>query len=108
MGLNFTQMITVRAEDGQVIADMLEAWDDLQAGLDIMGYMGTRVLADRADPGRFVIIAEFASVDARVSAADEAAKNNNREETQEWARRLAEYVQGEPEYQHYDELYRTG
>jgi hypothetical protein len=55
-----------------------------------------------------VIIAEFASVDARVSAADEAAKNNNREETQEWARRLAEYVQGEPEYQHYDELYRTG
>ena len=108
MGLNYAQTITVRAEDGQVIADMLEAWDDLQAGLDIMGYMGTRVLADRSDPGRFVIIADFASVDPKVSAAEEAAKNNDREETQEWARRLAEYVQGEPEYHDYNEIYRTG
>ena len=39
--------------------------------------------------------------------ADEATRNNERPETQAWAARLRELVDGEPEYRHYDELYRT-
>ena len=73
-----------------------------------MGYMGTRLLADRETPGRYVILAEFGVVDPDVSAADEAQRNNERPETQEWLERLRAVIDGEPEYHHYDELYRTG
>ena len=54
-----------------------------------MGYMGTRLYADREDPGRFLIVADFGVVDPDVSAAEEAARNNDRPETQERARRDA-------------------
>jgi hypothetical protein len=42
-----------------------------------------------------------------VSAAEEALRNNERPETQAFAARLREVIDGEPEYRHYDELYRT-
>ncbi len=35
-------------------------------------------------------------------------RNNERPETEEWARRLLEVIDGEPVYRHYDEPYRTG
>ncbi len=54
-----------------------------------------------------MIIADFGVVDPDVSAADEAARNNERPETQATAARMRELVDGEPEYHHYDELYRT-
>ena len=72
-----------------------------------MGYMGTRILADRENPGQYVIIADFGVVDPNVSAADEAARNNERPETQAWAARLLAIIDGEPEYHHFDEIYRT-
>ena len=40
--------------------------------------------------------------------ADEAVRNNDRPETQEWSRRLLAVIDGEPVYTHYDEWYRTG
>ena len=107
MNRNFSQMITVRSEDLPRIVALLEEWDFNQASGDIMGYMGTRVLADREDHGRYVIIADFGVVDPDVSAADEAARNNLRPETQEWVKRMREVIQGEPEYHDYDEVYRT-
>ena len=107
MNRNFSQMISVRCDDAAPILEMLAEWDLKQATADIMGYMGTRVLADRDDPGRFVIIADFGVIDPDVSAAEEAARNNERPETQAFAARLREMVDGEPEYRHYDELYRT-
>ena len=58
------------------------------------------------DPGQYVIIADFGVVDPNVSAADEAARNNERPETQAYAARLSELV-GEVAFHHYDELYRT-
>jgi hypothetical protein len=73
-----------------------------------MGYMGSHVLSDRENPGVYMIVAEFGVVDPDVSAAEEAMKNNEREQTQLWARMLAEIIEGEPEYHHYDEIYRTG
>jgi hypothetical protein len=107
MNLNFSQTIAVRCADPTPIIEMLIEWDRNQATSDIMGYMGTRVHADRENPGRYVIIADFGVVDPDVSAADEAARNNERPETQAFAARLLEVIDGEPEYHHYDELYRT-
>ena len=106
--MNFTQTITVRTEHPEILVEQAAAWDAMQAEADIMGYMGSHVLADRDDPGRYIIVAEFAPIDPEVPAAEEAARNNDRPETQEWAEKLLAVVDGEPTWGHYDELYRTG
>lgn len=107
MNQNFSQTIAVRCDDPVPIIQLLEQWDLDQASTDIMGYMGTRLLADREHPGQYLIVADFGIVDPDVPAADEAGRNNERPETQAWAARLLEVVDGAPEYAHYDELYRT-
>ncbi len=107
MNQNFSQTIAVRCSDPAPLIESLEQWDLNQATSDIMGYMGTRVLADRENPGCYLVIADFGVIDPDVSAADEAARNNDRPETQAWAAHLLEIVDGQPEYHHYDELYRT-
>ncbi len=107
MNRNFSQTITVRCDDPAELIEMLAQWDLKQATTDIMGYMGSRLLADRENPGHYVIIADFGVVDPDVSAADEAQRNNDRPETQAWAARLLEVIEGAPDYHHYDELYRT-
>jgi hypothetical protein len=104
---NFTQTITVRCQDPTPIVEMLTQWDLEQAMGDIMGYMGTRLLADRDNPGHYVIVADFGVIDPDVTAAEEAALNNERPETQVFAARLHDVVDGEPIYHHFDELYRT-
>jgi hypothetical protein len=104
---NFCQTITVRCADPAPIVALLEEWDLNQATSDIMGYMGTRLLADREVAGQYVIIADFGVVDPNVSAADEATRNNERPETEAWAARLLAVIGGEPEYHHFDEIYRT-
>jgi hypothetical protein len=104
---NFSQTITVRCDDPATIIDMLAQWDFNQSQSDIMGYMGTRLLADRENPGHYVFVVDFGVIDPDVSAAEEAERNNARPETQAFAARLREVVDGEPEYHHYDELYRT-
>ena len=105
---NFTQTVTVHCSDVDALVALLTEWDELQARADVMGYAGTRILADRATPGVFVIEADFGVVDPDVSAYEEALRNNERPQTQEWARRLRELTAAEPEYRHYDEVYRTG
>jgi len=107
MNRNFSQTISVRCDDPAMLVEMLEQWDLKQATADIMGYMGSRLLADRENAGHYVIIADFGVVDPDVSAADEAHRNNERPETKAWAARLLEVIEGPPEYHHYDELYRT-
>ena len=106
--MNFTQIISVHSNDPDAIVQLLTDWDRAQAQADVMGYIGTHVLADRDDPGHYLIIAEFAAVDPDVSAAEEAARNNERPETQASAKKLREVIEGEPVYTHFDELYRTG
>jgi hypothetical protein len=104
---NFSQTITVRCADPAPLVELLAQWDLDQATSDIMGYMGTRLLADRGNPGCYLVIADFGVIDPDVSAADEATRNNARPETQAWAARLLEVIEGRPEYSHFDELYRT-
>ena len=107
MNRNFSQTITVRCDNPEILIEMLVQWDLGQATSDIMGYMGTRLMADREHPGQYVFIADFGVIDPDVSAADEALRNNERPETQAFAARLLEVIDGAPEYRHYDELYRT-
>ena len=89
------------------IIELIAEWDLNQATGDIMGYMGSRILADRENVGQYVIIADFGVVDPNVSAADEAARNNLRPETLEWGARMREVIDGEPEFRDFDEVYRT-
>lgn len=108
MNRNFSQTITVRTSEPEALVELMVEWDRDQVTADIMGYMGTRILADRDHPGQYVIIADFGIIDPDVSAREEAERNNERPETQRWAQRLLELVEGTPEYHHFDELYRTG
>jgi hypothetical protein len=108
VNIKFTQTIAVRCDDPEIIVDMAREWDLMQAEQDVMGYLGSHVLADRDDPGRYLLVAEFGQVDPDVPAIEEAQRNNERPETQEFARRLRTVVDGEPIYNNYDELYRTG
>jgi hypothetical protein len=107
MNRNFTQVIAVRCSEPDKLIEVLQQWDRDQSQADIMGYMGLRLLADRDHPGEYLIMADFGVVDPDVSAADEAARNNERPETQETARRLRALLDEEPVYRHYDWLYRT-
>jgi hypothetical protein len=107
VNLNFSQTITMYCDDPAPIIELLKEWDRNQASADIMGYMGIRLLADREEPRRYVMIADFGVVDPDVPAADEAQRNNERPETQASAERMRELIDGEPEWHHYDELYRT-
>src|SRR5262245_2420234 len=99
--------MTVRCSDRAKLLELARAWDVQQARADIMGYMGGRVLADRNDPSRYVIVADFAMIDPDVSAADEALRNNERPETQESSTLLREILDDEIEFPDYDEIYRT-
>ena len=107
MNKNLSQTIAVRCDDPAPIIELLEQWDLDQASTDIMGYMGTRLLGDRENPGEYLIVADFGVVDPDVSAADEAARNNERPETKAWAARLLDLIEDQPRYCHYDEFYRT-
>jgi len=107
---NFTQTIAVRCSDPdrfEKLVEILRQWDRDQATADIMGYMGLRILADRDDPGRYLIVADFGVVDPDVPAADEAARNNERPETQATAAAMRAVLDEDPVYRHYDWEYLT-
>jgi hypothetical protein len=107
---NFTQTIAVRCSDPDRFAKLIEIlrqWDRDQANADIMGYMGLRIMSDRDDPGRYLIVADFGVVDPDVSAADEAARNNERPETQATAAAMRAVLDDDPVYKHYDWEYLT-
>jgi len=106
--MRFTQGIRVQCSDPDSLMALLADWDLGQSKSEIMGYIGTKLLADRDRPGDYMILAEFAEVDGDLTAAEEAQRNNQREATERWAERLRALVDGEPDWIHFDELYHTG
>lgn len=104
----FEQGIWLKCSDPAALVQLLAAWDTDQAATHVMGYIGTRLLADRDKPGSYLILAEFAEADGDLTAAEEAERNNQREETDRWAQKLRALADGELSWTHYDELYRTG
>ena len=110
MNRNFSQIISLRCSDPakvERLVEVLRDWDRHQANADIMGYMGLRLLADRDHPHEYLIIADFGVVDPDVPAADEAARNNDRPETQATAEAIRALLDDDPEYRHYDWEYLT-
>ena len=110
MNRNFTQTIEVRCSDPDRFAQLVEIlrqWDRDQANADIMGYMGLRILSDRSDPDRYLIVADFGVVDPDVSAADEAARNNERPETQATAAKMRAVLDEDAIFHDYDWEYLT-
>lgn len=106
--MRFTQGIRVRCADGKAIAQLLQEYDKNQSSLNIMGFIGARLYADRDTPGQFLIMADFSEVDGTLTAEEEAKSNNQRNETEGWYAKLLELIDGEPEWIHYDLLYHTG
>ena len=105
--VNFTQTVTVKVDDVDALLALVEQWDDLHASMDVVGYMGARLLADLDDPGQYMLVANFAQVEPGVSAREEAEKNNDRPETNAWAEALLSITREPPTYAHYDELYTS-
>jgi hypothetical protein len=103
----FSQTITFRSDQPETLVALAQEWDALQASQDIMGYVGVRILADRDNPGRYVMIADFGVVDPDITPAQEAFINNERPQTQTFAERFRAVSIGEPEWHHYDEIYST-
>jgi hypothetical protein len=107
LNLNFTQTVTFRSDQRDTLIALARQWDALQASQEVMGFMEVRILADRDDPGRYVMVVDFGVVDPDLTAAQEAFINNERPQTQEFAERFRQVSIGEPEWHHYDEIYRT-
>jgi len=103
----FTQTISFRSDHPESLVAIAKEWDALQASQDVMGFMEVRLLADRDEPGRYVLVNDFGVVTPELSAAQEAFLNNERQQTQEFAERINALVEGDVEWHHYDELYRT-
>ena len=107
MNRNFSQTITVHCPEPAKLIELIAQWDDDHAAGDITSYMGTRVLADRAHLGRYMIIVDFGLIDPDVSAAEEAARHNELPTTKAMAAATTAIMDGVPEYHDYDEVYRT-
>ena len=90
--MKFTQHIIVYASDEEALRDLL-----LEDGAPPPGLLGLRLHRFRDKPGRYMIQADFDSWDS-------AATNNERPETQAWAARLLELVDGDPKYEDLDVL----
>lgn len=94
--MRFSQHIVVYASNETELTDLVRAWQEGDAA-DTPGLLGGRVLAFRDKPGRYVIQADFESW-------EDAERNNERPETQSWAARLAEVIDGEPKYENLNVL----
>jgi len=96
----FTQTMTIRTKDVDGLRSLMEGWHNEQHGV-APGYQGSRLLVDRSDNARVVIEVDFSSV-------EEAQRNNDRAETQQWADKLRAVANGEPDYQDFDVAFTTG
>ncbi|HEX9856701.1 MAG TPA: hypothetical protein VGC47_15425 [Acidimicrobiia bacterium] len=94
--MKFTQHVIVNVPDEEAMTALMKEWEDEEAS-DAPGFLGGRILKFREKPGRYVIQADFDSWEA-------AEQNNERPETQRWAARLAEIIEGEPKYENLDVL----
>ncbi len=94
--MRFVQTITVRTTDEKALAELMTDWHEAEAGR-APGYHGSRLLADRDNPGTYMVVVDF-------SSADEAQRNNDRPETQQWGEQLAALIESDPVFANFDEI----
>lgn len=92
--MKFSQHIVVNAVDEDALLNLVrEDSANLPPGL-----IALRLLRFRDQPGRYAVQADF---DSR----DSAEKSNERPETQAWAKRLREMIEGDPKYENLDVVF---
>ena len=105
--VDFSQIISVRTDHPERAGGAAEEWDDLQSTVDVMGYTGRHVLADRDDPGRYLVVAEFASVDPDVPGRRGGAAQQRSPRDPGVGAQPHRARHQEPVFTDYDEIYRT-
>ncbi len=98
--MHFVQTIAVRSSDADAMKALLAEWHEAEAGV-APGYLGSRLLANREDPGQYLLVVDFESHAA-------AEKNNDRPETQQWAVKFNALLDGDATFGNYDEVQRVG
>lgn len=104
----FTQVIRMKTSKIDDFLQLRREYDADRASAEVMGFLGARVLASREHPGEYLVIADFAEVDGNLTAEQEARRNDVRNEAEGWYARFLSLIDGKPEFNDYDELYRTG
>jgi len=90
----FVQTISFTTSRIDDISAMGTEFDREQGG-QAPGFRGTRILRDRGRANAYMVVAEFDSYEL-------AMENSARPETDAFARRMAELVEGEVTYGNYD------
>lgn len=91
--MRFTQHIVFYADSDEDVLGLVEAANPAEDS----GFIRGRVLRFRDKPGRYVLQADFESLEA-------AEANNDRPETQEWADRLRAVARSEIKWENLDVL----
>jgi quinol monooxygenase YgiN len=91
--VKFTQHIIVHAPDEGALRDLLKE----DAAPPQPGLLGVRLHRFRDNPTRYMIQADFDSWDS-------AERSNERPDTQAWAARLLEVIEGAPKFEDLDVL----
>jgi hypothetical protein len=90
----FVQTISFTTSRIDEISAMGNEYEQEQGG-QAPGYRGTRILKDRDRENAYMVLAEFDSYEL-------AMENSGRPETDAFARKMAELVDGPPTYGNYD------
>ena len=90
----YVQGIRIKSDGGDAIKALMAQWDADQRGI-APGYQSSRLLADRDQPGAYVIEVEFSSY-------EEAQRNNERPETASWSEKLHALIDGDATYANLD------
>jgi quinol monooxygenase YgiN len=89
----FIQTISFSTDQIDAIRELADEF--ARTGGDAPGFRGSRILRDRDRDGAYLVIAEFDSY-------EQAMENSARPETDAFARRMRELVDGAPVYGNYD------
>lgn len=92
--MKLSQHIVVEATDGDALLNLIRG----DSGSLPDGITGVRLLRFRDKPNKYLIQVDFHSSDSAEAAS-------RRPETQNWAKRLKEMSEGEPEYEDLNVVY---
>lgn len=92
--MKFSQHIVVDATDEDALLNLVRDG----SGAPPAGVLAMRLLRFRDKPNRYVIQVDFDSWES-------AERSNSRPETQVWARRLADMIEGQPKYEDLNVVY---